>query len=52
MTEHTQSMLEFAAIVTPMFLACFAGIIAILNRITAVETKIEPIWKWWNNGRT
>jgi len=41
-------MLEFAAIVTPLFLCCFGGIIAIYSRLARVETKLEPLWKWWN----
>ena len=53
MTDHTQTMLEFAAIVTPLFLACFGGIIAIYSRLSRIETKIEPLWTWWNtfNGK-
>jgi len=50
-TEHTQAMLEFAAIVAPLFLACFGGIIAIYSRLTRVETMLGPIWAWWNNGK-
>lgn len=55
MSEHTQGMLEFAAIVTPLFLACFIGIIGLYTRLARIETKIEPLWKWWNkdtNGGT
>ena len=48
MNEHTQAMLEFAAIVAPLFLACFGGIIAIYSRLTRVETMISPLWNWWN----
>jgi len=22
----------------------------ISGRLTKIETKIEPIWRWWNNG--
>jgi hypothetical protein len=45
--EHTQTMLEFAAIVTPLFLACFGGILAIYSRLARLETKVDPVWKWW-----
>lgn len=48
MGEHTQAMLEFAAICVPLFLACFGGIIAIYSRLTRIETKMDPIWVWWN----
>jgi len=47
MNEHTQGMLEFAAIVTPLFIACFGGIIAVYARLTRIETKIEPLWEEW-----
>jgi len=41
MNPHEASMLEFAAIVTPLFLACFGGIIAIFTKITRLETLIK-----------
>jgi hypothetical protein len=22
------------------------------NRLTRIETILEPIWKWWNNGKS
>jgi hypothetical protein len=41
MNEHTSAMLEFAAIVTPLFIACFGGIIAIFTKLAKLETLIK-----------
>lgn len=49
MNEHTQAMLEFAAIVTPFFLACFGGILAIYSRLARLETKVDPVWNWFTS---
>jgi hypothetical protein len=46
--EHTSAMLEFAAIVTPMFLACIGGIVSIYSRLSKLETLITAERKLTN----
>jgi hypothetical protein len=39
--EHTQAMLEYAAVAVPLLLGCAAGIISLYSRLSKVETKME-----------
>jgi hypothetical protein len=47
MSEHTLLTL-FEGLGTAVLLAIFGGIISIHVRLARIETKIAPIWDWWN----
>lgn len=50
MNEHSSVVVEIAAMLVPILIGIFVGIIAIYSRVTKIETKLEPIWEWWNNN--
>lgn len=38
-------------IVAPILTAMFVFWMDIRSKVTAIETKMEPIWEWWNSDR-
>lgn len=50
MSEHTLLVL-FEGAAGPLLVLILGGIVSIHVRLARIETKIGPMWDWWNSTR-